>query len=149
MCADDAGCVPSAPMDVVASPPVDQEVQLRSPADRVMRRILFLPAAGAPSSIVGTEGVFSKSILISAARCLLMYVVLPLLAPILHLTGSVTAPIIGLVLAIASMGAITYSMRRFFGSDHKYRWGYAAVGGTIFVFMAVSAGIDINTLISR
>ena len=114
-----------------------------------MRRILFLPAAGAPSSIVGTEGVFSKSILISAARCLLMYVVLPLLAPILHLTGSVTAPIIGSVLAIVSMGAITYSMRRFFGSDHKYRWGYAAVGGTIFVFMAVSAGIDINALISR
>ena len=114
-----------------------------------MRRVLFLPADGAPSSIVGTEGVFSRSILISAVRCLLMYVVLPLLAPILHLTGSVTAPIVGLVLAIVSMAAITYSMRRFFGSDHKYRWGYAAVGGTIFVFMAVGAVIDISTLLDR
>jgi len=123
-------------------------VPLRSPADRVMRRILFLPADGAPESIVGTEGVFSRSILISATRCLLMYVLLPLLAPVVHLTGSAT-PIVGLVLALVSMGAITYSMRRFFGSDHKYRWGYAAIGGSIFLFMLVGAIINIDTLVTR
>jgi len=64
-------------------------------------------------------------------------------------TGSVSRPIVGLVLGLVSMTAIVISMRRFFGSDHKYRWGYAAIGGAIFVFMLVSAVIDINTLITR
>lgn len=149
MCAGPVYCVPSAPMDAVVSTSVDQSVPARSAADRFMRRLLLLPADGTPESIVGTEGVFSRSILISATRCLLMYVVLPLLAPILHLTGSVTTPVIGLVLAVISMGAITYSMRRFFGSDHKYRWGYAAIGGTIFVFMLVGAIINIDQLLTR
>ena len=148
MCAGVVDCVPSAPMDAVVSTPVDQSVPVRSPADRFMRRILFLPADGAPESIVGTEGVFSRSILISATRCLLMYVLLPLLAPIVHLT-STTTPIVGLVLALVSMAAITYSMRRFFGSDHKYRWGYAAIGGSIFVFMLVGAIMNIDTLLTR
>jgi len=136
-------------MDAVATTPVEQTVPLRSPADRIMRRVLFLPVDAPAGSIAGTEGVFSRSIAISAARCLVMYVVLPLLAPILHLTGSVTTPVIGLILAIVSMAAITYSMRRFFGSDHKYRWGYAAVGGAIFVFMAVGAVMNIDTLLTR
>ncbi|CAN5422661.1 hypothetical protein BH10ACT3_BH10ACT3_05300 [soil metagenome] len=135
-------------MDAVVSTPLEQSVPLRSPADRFMRRLLFLPVDGPAGSIAGTEGVFSKSILISATRCLLMYVLLPLLAPIIHLTGD-TTPIVGLVLAIISMGAITYSMRRFFGSDHKYRWGYAAIGGSIFLFMLVGAVINIDTLLTR
>ncbi len=136
-------------MDSVVTTHVDPGVVVRSPADRAMRRLLRLPVDGPSTSIFGAESVFGKSIAVSAARCLLMYVALPLLAPIVDLTGSVSRPIVGLVLGLVSMTAIVISMRRFFGSDHKYRWGYAAVGGAIFVFMLVSAVIDIDTLISR
>lgn len=87
--------------------------------------------------------------MISAIRCTFTYLVLPLLAPILNLTNSITAPIIGIVLGLVSMTAITFSMRRFFASDHKWRWGYAVIGGSIFVMLIVMMGLDLGKLVSR
>ncbi len=87
--------------------------------------------------------------MISAIRCTFTYLVLPLLAPVLNLTNSITAPIIGIVLGLISMTAITFSMRRFFASDHKWRWGYAVIGGSIFVMLIVMMGLDLGKLVSR
>ena len=113
-----------------------------------MRRILRLPVDAPRQSIMGTENVFGKSIAISGLRCTLTYIVLPLLAPIFNLTGA-SLPVIGLLLGAVSMVAITISMRRFFAADHKYRWGYAAIGGTIFVMLIVAGIADISTLVDR
>ena len=76
------------------------------------------------------------------------YVFLPLLAPIVNLTGAL-GPILGLVLGAVSMTAIIVSMRRFFAADHKYRWGYAAVGGAIFIALIVAGIFDISILLDR
>jgi hypothetical protein len=46
------------------------------------------------------------------------------------------------------MVAIVFSTRRFFAADHKWRWGYAAVGGGIFVLLIVSAVFDLRALFS-
>ena len=135
-------------MESVVRTPVDDPPVRRSPADRAMRRLLRLPVDGPSTSIFGAEGVFGKSIAVSAVRCLLTYVALPLLAPIVDLTGGVSRPLVGLVLSMVSMTAIVISMRRFFASDHRYRWGYASIGGAIFGFMVVSAGLDIDALVS-
>lgn len=119
----------------------------RSHADQVMRRILRLPVDGPKASIFGAHGAFSTSIAISAARCLVTYVFLPLLSPLLNLSGSV-GPILGLVVGAVSMVAIVFSIRRFFAADHKYRWHYAAVGGSIMVLLVVQAVIDVRALIA-
>jgi uncharacterized membrane protein YphA (DoxX/SURF4 family) len=121
---------------------------LRSPADRAMRRLLRLPVDAPKQSIMGTESVFGKSIMVSGLRCTLTYIVLPLVAPIFNLTGA-SLPVIGLVLGAVSMVAITISMRRFFAADHKYRWGYAIIGGSIFVMLIIAGIADISTLINR
>ncbi len=113
-----------------------------------MRRLLRLPVDAPRQSIMGTENVFGKSIAISGLRCLVTYVFLPLLAPIVNLTGAL-GPILGLVLGAVSMTAITFSMRRFFAADHKYRWGYAAVGGAIFIALIVAGIFDVSTLLDR
>jgi len=98
-------------------------------------------------SIFGSEQLFGRSIAISAARCLLTYVALPLLAPVFNLSG-VYGPILGLVLGAVSMVAIVFSMRRFFAADHKYRWWYAAVGTAIFVALIFSGVHDLINLTS-
>lgn len=123
-------------------------VPARSAADRTMRRVLRLPVDAPKQSIMGAEGVFGKSIVVSGLRCTLTYIVLPLLAPIFNLSGA-SLPVIGLLLGAVSMVAIVISMRRFFAADHKYRWGYAAIGGAIFVMLIIAGIADISTLAER
>jgi hypothetical protein len=118
----------------------------RSNADRAMRRVLRLPVDGPTSSIFGAHGAFSTSIAVSAARCTVTYILLPLLSPILNLSGTL-GPILGLVVGAVSMVAIVYSIRRFFAADHRYRWHYAAVGGAILCLLVVQAVIDISHLL--
>lgn len=120
----------------------------RSPADKAMMRLLRLPVDAPPVSVFGAEDAFGKSIAISAIRCTFTYILLPLLAPVVSLTGSIAAPSIGIALGIVSMVSITFSMRRFFASNHKWRWGYSIIGGSIFIMLIVMMGIDLSHLFS-
>ena len=70
-----------------------------------------------PDPNATAEKAFGTSILISTVRCLLTYVLLPLLKPVVDLSGGV-GPILGLVIGSVSAIAIVYSMRRF--------WRYAS-----------------------
>jgi len=106
-----------------------------------MRRILRIPDDGPRASARSAENAFSTSVFISAVRCLITYVVLPIVGPIVGLAGGV-GPVVGLVVGTASFVAIVASMRRFFRANHRWRWRYTVVGGTILVFLVVQAVID-------
>jgi hypothetical protein len=129
---------------VATSAPLQAPV--RSEADRRMRRLLRLPEDAPRGSILGAQNAFSRSIAISAVRCLLSYVLIPLVGLGAGVSGSV-APAIGLVLGLVSMVAIVFAMRRLFAADHKWRWWYAGIGGTVFVFLVVGTGVDIAALV--
>ncbi|MEA2717027.1 MAG: hypothetical protein QOI99_1344 [Actinomycetota bacterium] len=130
----------AAPPRALKTPPA------RSPADVRMRRILRIPDDGPRGSARSAENAFSTSVFISAVRCLLTYVVLPVVGPIVGLAGDV-GPVVGLVVGAVSCVAIVASMRRFFRADHRWRWRYTVIGGTILVFLVVQAVIDIAGLI--
>lgn len=119
----------------------------RSVWDRRARRVLRLPVEGPSTSVFGAHGMFSKSIAVSAIRCLITYVMIPVMGPVLGLSGAV-GPWLGLALSAVSTVAIVFSTRRFFGADHKYRWHYAAVGAGIIVALGVQTVIDVRTLLS-
>ena len=114
-----------------------------SEADVFMRRLLRVQERG--SSAKGAENVFGASILVSTVRCMLTYVVLPLLKPVVDLSGGV-GPVVGLLLGTISTVAIVASMRRFWAAHHRWRWGYTAVGGGIIVLLLVQAVGDIAAL---
>lgn len=116
----------------------------RRPADVVMRRLLRVPEQRASGA--SAERLFGKSLLISTVRCLLTYIVLPLLKPVVDLSGGV-GPVLGLVIGTISAVAIVASMRRFWAADHRMRWGYTAVGGAILVLLAFQAVGDVAALI--
>jgi hypothetical protein len=126
---------------------VDAATVTRSDADRRMRRILRLPEDAPRVSIIAAQNAASRSIAISATRCLLTYVLLPLLGPLVGLSGNV-GPIVGLLIGAVSMVAIIAAARRFFAADHKWRWYYVGVGGAIFVLLIVQAAVDISDLLS-
>jgi len=110
-----------------------------------MRRVLHLPDSAPRSDRAGAQQAFSRSVWISAARCLLTYIVLPVLGPIVGIAGNV-GPVLGLTVGAVSMVAIIASIRRFFATDHRWRWRYTALGGSIFVLLVVQAVIDIADL---
>ncbi len=129
------------------APPLSRTtVPARSAADLRMRRILRIPDDGARASARSAENAFSTSVFISAVRCLLTYVLVPVLGPIVGIAGNV-GPVLGLVVGTVSCVAIVASMRRFFRADHRWRWRYTLIGGTILVFLVVQAVIDIATLV--
>jgi hypothetical protein len=128
------------PVDAVIAVPA------RSPADRWARRLLRLPENGPRTSIIDAQQAFSRSIAISATRCLLTYVVLPFVVPLVDLSG-VIGPVVGLLLGAVSMVAIVLATRRLFSADHRWRWAYAGLGGAVFVLLIVQAVIDISALV--
>lgn len=142
--------MPATESSEASAPPIVVEpiAPTRSPADRRMRRLLRLPPDGAPVSIFSANNALSSSIAISAIRCLFTYIAIPFLLPLVNLSGRV-GPVIGILLSLASVTAIVIATRRFFGADHKWRWGYAIFGGTVLVWLVVQTGFDLADLFSR
>jgi hypothetical protein len=128
------------------SAPARPQVPRRSAADLRMRRLLFLPLDAPKVSLFAAQSAFQKSIAISATRCLITYIFLPLLRPVIDLSGGV-GPALGLIVGTVSMVAIFFAVRRFFAADHKWRWQYAGIGGAIFVLLTVQAVIDVRNLV--
>ena len=92
------------------------------------------------------ERLFGKSLLLSTVRCLLTYIVLPLLKPVVDLSGGV-GPALGLLIGTVSAVAIIASMRRFWAADHRMRWGYTVVGGAILALLVFQAVGDVAALV--
>lgn len=115
-----------------------------SGADAFVRRLLRIPPTAPPEE--AARSVFGASLLLSTVRCLLTYVVLPLLKPVVDLSGGV-GPVLGLLIGTVSAVAIVASMRRFWKADHKWRWGYTVVGGGVLVLLVFQAVGDVATLV--
>jgi hypothetical protein len=126
---------------VAVSP--DTAAASRSRADVTMRRLLFVPAG--PSG-VGEDAVhrmFSVSIVLSGLRCLLSYVVFPIVTPALGLATGV-GPAVGIPVAVLALVFDVIGIRRFWLADHRYRWGmtllYAAVMAMVGALLAIDIG---------
>ena len=119
---------------------------VRSDADVKMRRFLRISDSKQVSH-EAAQSAFQTSMLVSSVRCLLTYIVLPFVAPLLGVAASIGEPL-GIVVALVAMFSITLSMRRFFGSDHPKRWQYAAVAGVMFCFLIYLLVTDIIGVLS-
>ena len=132
-------------IDTVQMRPTVEPTLVRSAWDRRARRLLRLPPDGPRTSLVGATNAASRSIAISGLRCVLTYLVLPVLGPAVGLSGA-AGPALGLVLSAVSIVAIVYAARRFFSSDHRLRWLYAGVGGAILLALLVLSAVDLAAL---
>lgn len=88
-----------------------------------MCKLLFIP----PTS-VGREPyrLFSTSMVISGLRCLLGYVVFPIISPALGAATGV-GPAIGIPLGVLALVFDVRGIRRFFLSNHRLRWPITAI----------------------
>jgi hypothetical protein len=106
----------------------------RPPADRIMRRLLGVPERMPAKSEDEAYRLFSTSIVLSALRCLLTYIILPVLSPILGAATNV-GPAIGIPLAIVALVFDVRGIRRFWLADHRWRWYMTGVYVLVMAFV--------------
>jgi hypothetical protein len=108
-----------APTDAPTAPPARRRPRAERKADE---------SAG--------RGAVKFSLVVSAVRCTITYLLLPLWAPISTVT-SVMKPVEFTlhVLAIVSVG---YGVRRFWRSGHRFKWYYLALAITVTFISAIA-----------
>jgi hypothetical protein len=90
-------------------------------AEVVMRRLLFVPEGPATVGEASAHRIFNVSIAISALRCLLSYVVFPIITPLLGAATNV-GPSIGIPIAVVALFFDVIGIRRFWLAGHRWRW---------------------------
>jgi hypothetical protein len=119
---------------------------LRVPEDQVIEAGAASAAAVAAESAEATaraHRLFSTSILLSAARCLLGYVVFPIVSPALGAAAGV-GPAVGIPLGIVALVFDVRGIRRFWLANHRYRW---AITGLYLVVMVLVTVLLVKDLI--
>jgi len=125
----------------------DTSRRSRSRADLVMRRLLFVPAGPAAVGDEAVHRMFSVSILVSAGRCLLSYVVFPILTPVLGVATGV-GPAVGLPIAVLALVFDVIGIRRFWVADHQWRWAMTLIYAAVMALVTALLVGDIVDLVS-
>ena len=111
-----------------------------------MRRVLRLPLDAPRATEASARALVERSLLISMVRCLLTYIVLPFVAPVLGV-GLGVAPVVGISVGLVAIVANVASVRRFWRADHRYRWHYTALASVIVVLLTWLIVIDVVELL--
>jgi len=112
------------------------------------------PAAAAPArdraaQVADEETaqrVFTTSLLISATRCLLTYVLFPFVAPVIGIASGVGSTI-GIVTSTIGIAANVWSIVRFHRADHRWKWPITAINVGVIGLLLVLMAIDLADLV--
>lgn len=86
------------------------------------------------------------SILISAIRCTLTYVILPIVAPLVGWAAGV-GPAVGIPIALIALWANMASIKRHWHSDHRWKWPVSLLNVGIIVLLVILLVLDIGQLL--
>jgi len=114
----------------------------RTKADLVVRKALRVKDRPEGMSEAKANRSFQTSMLISATRCTLTYLVFPILIPLIGIAKGVEAPV-GIAIGSTAIVCDVFTIRRFFAADHKYRWHFSAIALSIIVLLFVLLAEDI------
>lgn len=102
----------------------------RSRADLVARRVLRIRER--PEGVTNAQAysAFQRSMLISATRCLLTYIVFPFVLPAVGFATGV-GPVLGITIGTIAIVCDVFAVRRFHAVDHRWRWHFTAVAALV------------------
>jgi len=114
----------------------------RSLADRLVRHLLVIHDAE-PRALVSLQG----SMVLTAIRCVIMYALIPLLAPVVTWVGVVAGPA-SVVLSVVAIGLAVHSLRRVWLADYRHRWAYTAFIVVVVAVLVSVIAIDTRVLLA-
>lgn len=123
-----------------------------SRADSLMTRLLLVKPAAARSAETDAAGKARKaenaltlSLAFSGVRCILQYAALPFLLPLVGVAADATVPIL-LLINLAAMVSIYFSLRRFWTIGYAHRWRYLVVAAAALALLLAFTFYDIVKL---
>ncbi len=119
----------------------------RSRADLFVRRVLRIRERPPGVTAASAYRTFQRSMLISATRCTLTYVVFPFVLPAVGLATGV-GPVVGILVGTLAMTCDVFTIRRFFAVDHRFRWHYSIIATAIIGLLLVLLVQDIADLLT-
>lgn len=117
-----------------------------------MDRTTATPTSSVPQnatreSLGQVERAFNLSMVVSGIRCVLAYVVLPFVTPLLGIAPGV-GPTLGIAIAVVAIGANVISLRRFWRVQHPWRRPITVLHVGVIGFLLVLIAIDVAELMS-
>jgi hypothetical protein len=106
----------------------DRSTVLRR-AEPVVRRLLLVPPARSRPTRrdeTAAHRLFNLSMVVSGLRCLLAYVIFPIVGPAVDGAAG-WGPAIGIPVGLVALVFDVVAVRRFWVADHRWRWGITAV----------------------
>jgi hypothetical protein len=97
-----------------------------------MRRLLRVGDVVDKNAILGARRSTTAAIVVSGIRCIITYLLIPVLAPVIGISDAASAPVTIALSVLAIVMGVT-GVRRFWIADHRARWAY-----TIFIVVIVS-----------
>ena len=137
---DDVAAGVAAGAVVATDGPEDGPLQLTA-ADRVARRVLRIEDE-VPGALFPMRG----SLVLSAVRCLITYVAIPLLVPIAGWLAPIAAPI-SLLAGVVALGMAVVSLRRVWAAHWEGRWAYTAFAVAVIVALVALIAFDVSALL--
>jgi O-antigen/teichoic acid export membrane protein len=110
-----------------------------------MRRILRIEGEAVPGAVFDAQNKLRSSIIISGIRCVITYLLVPIVTPFIGFMGTVAAPV-SIALSVLAIVLGYNSMRRFWLADHRLRWRYTAFITVVWVLLIVGIGFDVVQL---
>jgi hypothetical protein len=123
---------------------VDRE---RTAADRFMRRLLRVGDVVDKNAILGARRDTTAAIVVSGIRCIITYLLIPILAPIVGLSEAASAPLT-IALSVVAIVMGVSGVRRFWIADHRARWAYTGFIAVIVVLLVIGIGFDLASIVS-
>jgi hypothetical protein len=111
-----------------------------------MRRLLRIPDQRPAVGESETQRIFGVSVLLSATRCLLSYIVFPIVLPALGLARGV-GPWIGIPVGLLALYFDVLGIRRFWLADHHQKWLFSAVYAIVGSMVAILVIVDVLHLL--
>jgi len=118
----------------------------RSPADMMVRKLLRISERPTGVSESSAYSAFQRSMLISAIRCTLTYVIFPFVLPAAGFATGV-GPVLGLAIGAVAITCDVFAIRRFFTVDHRWRWHFSAIAVSVICLLLVLMVQDIVHLV--
>ncbi|MBC7812214.1 MAG: hypothetical protein H7175_13750 [Burkholderiales bacterium] len=124
-------------------------------ADRFMGRLLWIEEVPAPPRPVNVdnallsnraERAFGFSLLFSGVRCILQYVILPFVLPLVGVATEAALPI-SFAVNLLAIGLIVYSLRRFWKIGYRYRWRYLGVAVVALAMLVGFIALDVQKIL--
>jgi len=122
---------------------------LADTADQVIARLLFVPAVPpalpAAPRLRAADRAFNGSLLLSGLRCIIRYVVLPFVLPLLGFTLQVSLNI-GIAIDLIALVALLFSLRQIWQARHPRRWSYLTLALVVVFAIGVFLAFDFHLL---